>query len=119
MSQPVNNQGKMSGENPDSIRRASDRVSGGAAAKSWYLSAFEAFEKGLNGEASSGIHAIRRAAIARFAALGFPTTHDEEWKYTDVSSLAAVRFRLPSPPRPAFVTPPARDTLPFRPASTP
>jgi Fe-S cluster assembly protein SufD len=105
MSQPVNNQGKMSGENPDSIRRASDRVSGGAAAKSWYLSAFEAFEKGLNGEASSGIHAIRRAAIARFAALGFPTTHDEEWKYTDVSSLAAVRFRLPSPSGLDSVTP--------------
>jgi Fe-S cluster assembly protein SufD len=72
--------------------------------KSWYLSSFEAFEKGLNGEASSDIHAVRRAAIARFAELGFPTTHNEEWKYTDVSSLASVQFRLPLRPESETVT---------------
>lgn len=67
---------------------------GHSSGKGWYLSNFEAFEKSLNGEASSAVHAIRRAAIARFAELGFPTTHDEEWKYTDVSSLAKVPFRI-------------------------
>ncbi len=61
--------------------------------RDWYLSNFEKFEKGLNGDAASHIHAIRKAAMARFAELGFPTTHDEEWKYTDVSPIASVPFK--------------------------
>lgn len=60
--------------------------------KNWYVSRFESFEKSLNGEASSKIHTVRKAAIARFAELGFPTTRDEEWKYTDISSFAGVQF---------------------------
>ncbi len=63
-----------------------------------YLASFEAFEKSLNGEASSQVHAIRRAALARFAELGFPTTRDEEWKYTDVSELVRVPFRIAGRP---------------------
>lgn len=60
--------------------------------KNWYVSRFESFEKSLNGEASSKIHTVRKAAIARFAELGFPTTRDEEWKYTDISSFTGVQF---------------------------
>lgn len=59
----------------------------------WYLSNFELFEKSLNGEASSRIHAIRENAIAKFAELGFPTTKNEEWKYTDVSPIAKGQFK--------------------------
>jgi Fe-S cluster assembly protein SufD len=61
--------------------------------RDWYLSSFEVFEKSLNGEASSKTHEVRKAAIARFAELGFPTTRDEEWKYTDVGPLARVPFK--------------------------
>ncbi len=60
--------------------------------KNWYVSRFESFEKSLNGEAGSKIHSVRKAAIARFAELGFPTTRDEEWKYTDISSFTGVQF---------------------------
>src|SRR6266571_2975628 len=60
--------------------------------KEWYLSNFQSFEKSLNGAAMFYIHSIRRVAISRFAELGFPTTRDEEWKYTDVSSLARIPF---------------------------
>lgn len=35
---------------------------------------------------------IRRGAYERFAALGFPTTRDEEWKYTNVSPIARTAF---------------------------
>jgi Fe-S cluster assembly protein SufD len=62
------------------------------AGRDGYLADFEAFEKNLNGEASSHVHAIRKTAIARFAALGFPTTNNEEWKYTDVTALAKLRL---------------------------
>jgi Fe-S cluster assembly protein SufD len=68
------------------MRKAADHID-------WYLSSFEVFEKSLNGEATSKTHEVRKAAIARFAELGFPTTRDEEWKYTDVGPLARVPFK--------------------------
>jgi len=35
---------------------------------------------------------LRRAAIARFAEAGFPTTRDEDWRYTSLAALAATPF---------------------------
>jgi Fe-S cluster assembly protein SufD len=35
---------------------------------------------------------LRRNGFERFAELGFPTTHDEDWKYTNVSAIAKTRF---------------------------
>jgi len=35
---------------------------------------------------------IRQLASDRLASLSFPTTKDEEWKYTDVSSLGNLTF---------------------------
>ena len=62
----------------------------------WYLSLFASFEKNLNGQSKSAIYGIRRTAIARFAELGFPTTTDEDWRFTDVSLIAKKFFELPS-----------------------
>ncbi len=36
---------------------------------------------------------LREAAISRFAASGFPTTREEDWKYTNVARLVNVGFR--------------------------
>src|SRR5882724_8135694 len=36
---------------------------------------------------------IRDAAIARFAEIGFPSSREEEWRYTNVARLIAVPFR--------------------------
>jgi len=58
-----------------------------------YLSAFERLE-GDAARAGSWLGPIRRSAIERFAAAGFPTTRDEAWKYTNVSSIAKTPFRL-------------------------
>ena len=58
----------------------------------WYQSHFQMFEKSLNGESKSPLHAIRKAAIAQFARLGFPTTRDEEWKFTNVAPIAKMNF---------------------------
>ena len=55
---------------------------------SWYLSNFQLMEKSLNGDAGTHIHSIRKDAISRFAQLGFPTTRDEEWKFTNVAPIA-------------------------------
>jgi len=59
----------------------------------WYLSLFQRFEKNLDGEVTSPLHKIRKAAIDRFAELGFPTTRDEEWKFTDVSPILKRSFK--------------------------
>ena len=52
---------------------------------------FEAFRR----QPSFGGGALgraREAAFERFAALGFPTTRDEEWRFTNVAPIAAVAF---------------------------
>lgn len=59
----------------------------------WYLSRFTAFEESLNGESSSPVHAIRRAAIQRFGELGFPTTRHEEWRFTNIAPIARESFQ--------------------------
>src|SRR6476661_494437 len=35
---------------------------------------------------------IREDARRRFAAQGYPTTHNEDWKYTNVAPIAKTRF---------------------------
>ncbi|MBI4482194.1 MAG: Fe-S cluster assembly protein SufD [Acidobacteria bacterium] len=58
-----------------------------------YLSSFERFEKNGAARGPSWAHRIRKAAIARFADLGFPTTRHEEWKYTRVAPMAKIPFQ--------------------------
>ena len=53
----------------------------------------EAWNSSIAGDSSGvpdSIRALRESAIARFSELGFPTKRrgNEEWKYTDVSSIA-------------------------------
>ncbi len=37
---------------------------------------------------------LREAAFARFAELGFPTTHDEDWRFTNVAPIARATFQV-------------------------
>jgi Fe-S cluster assembly protein SufD len=39
---------------------------------------------------------LRESGMSRFAELGFPTTKDEEWKYTNVAPLVRAGFAYPS-----------------------
>ena len=57
-----------------------------------YLSSFTRLESALNEHAPAWLAKLRRTAIESFAELGFPTTHDEEWLYTNVSALASTPF---------------------------
>ena len=58
----------------------------------WYQSKFETFEQSLNGAKSTSIHAIRRDAMHRLMELGFPTTRQEEWRFTNVSPIIKNTF---------------------------
>ncbi len=60
--------------------------------KEWYLSSFRKFEEKLNGESKSFLHDLRKEALAQLAEVDFPTTRDEEWKYTSVSPILKQNF---------------------------
>lgn len=55
---------------------------------------FHARESVMNGEASSAFHQKKRAALAEFDKLGFPTTRNEEWKYSNVKDLISVSYNF-------------------------
>jgi Fe-S cluster assembly protein SufD len=61
--------------------------------KNIYLSNFARFEKDAGSNGHSWIHRIRKAAIKRFAELGFPTTRHEEWKFTNLAPIAKLPFK--------------------------
>jgi Fe-S cluster assembly protein SufD len=63
----------------------------------WVARNFIAFERSLNGEAQSPLHAIRTDAFAHFCRMGFPTPQHEEWKYTNVAPIARSAFSLTRP----------------------
>lgn len=60
--------------------------------KETYLDAMGAAEKELAG-APSWLRELRRGGASRFAEVGFPTTRDEEWKYTDVTPIIQAGFK--------------------------
>lgn len=47
----------------------------------------------FTGQAVSPLQKVRDAGFQRFAELGFPTTHDEEWRFTNVAPIARTKFR--------------------------
>ncbi len=57
-----------------------------------YLERFNRLEHELASVGSSGVQRLRKAAIARFAERGFPNERDEEWRFTNVWSLATTDY---------------------------
>jgi Fe-S cluster assembly protein SufD len=64
-----------------------------------YLEAFGEFEKHAAGHTLAWLRELRHAAFARFAEVGFPTTHDEDWRFTNTAPIVNTRFALASPGR--------------------
>ena len=61
-----------------------------------YLEAFTEFAKRAPGHNQGWVRKLREDAFARFCEVGFPTTHDEDWRFTNVSVIAQTAFRLHS-----------------------
>ena len=47
--------------------------------------------------AAPWLQELREAAFQQFAELGFPTTHDEDWRFTNVAPIARTQFALAAP----------------------
>jgi len=59
-----------------------------------FVTQFEQFESDVLSGRGDWLRPLREAAIARFAELGFPTTRNEDWHFTNVASLAKTRFEI-------------------------
>ena len=59
-----------------------------------YVAEFERFDESRPDD-PSWLRATRQQALARFTSLGFPTTRQEEWRFTNVAPIADAAFRLP------------------------
>lgn len=56
--------------------------------------AFDVLEKEAHTKPPLWLQSVRREALSRFTQLGFPTLHDEEWKYTSVEPIVKNSFRF-------------------------
>lgn len=62
--------------------------------KDWLIFSFNNIENRSNGKVEDPIYHLRKKAITDFAQLGFPTTRQEEWKYTNIEPLLQYQFRF-------------------------
>lgn len=56
-----------------------------------YCETFERFQK--NADQPSWVFPVRKAGIARFAELGFPTLKHEDWRFTNVAPITRLPFK--------------------------
>src|SRR5438094_9064470 len=56
-----------------------------------HVAKFARFEKEAG--QPSWLFPLRKAGIARFAELGFPTLQDEDWRFTNVAPIARLPFK--------------------------
>ncbi len=61
-----------------------------------YVAQQEAFAADGGRTSPAWLRDVRAAALARFTELGFPTTHQEEWRFTSVEPIAATAFAAPA-----------------------
>jgi Fe-S cluster assembly protein SufD len=59
-----------------------------------YLESFHEFEERAAGHDLPWLRTLRSDAFDHFCEVGFPTTHDEDWRFTNVSEIARTPFRL-------------------------
>jgi Fe-S cluster assembly protein SufD len=60
-----------------------------------YFERFAALAEEREKREPAWLREIRRAAMDRFGELGFPTTHDEDWRFTNVAPIARTVFTPP------------------------
>ena len=61
-----------------------------------YLRDFTGTDSGSDAPGPNWLRGLRSAAAERFAAVGFPTRRDEEWRFTNVSPIVETPFTLAS-----------------------
>ncbi len=65
----------------------------GTQALDGFLQNFKTLEPVWTKGSQAWLQPVRRAAIGRLEELGFPTTHDEDWRFTNLAPLVKTAFR--------------------------
>ena len=60
-----------------------------------YLATFSEFRQTAVARDLAWLRKLREDAFARFCETGFPTTHDEDWRFTNVTPIAKTAWQLP------------------------
>lgn len=58
-----------------------------------FLEGFKSLEPTWSQNGQAWLQPLRRAAIARLKDLGFPTAHDEDWRFTNLSPVVTTAFQ--------------------------
>lgn len=58
-----------------------------------FVSSFQELQRRLGQSEPAWLRRAREAAMERFSELGFPTTHQEAWKYTNLAPMAKIPFQ--------------------------
>jgi len=61
-----------------------------------YLEIFDQFNNRADAGQPRWLQSLQQDAFARFSETGFPTTHDEDWRFTNVAAVANTPFELAS-----------------------
>jgi len=59
-----------------------------------YAESFSGLEKSGASREPSWLRKLRQEGFARFGEAGFPTIRDEDWRFTNISAIAQIVFRL-------------------------
>jgi Fe-S cluster assembly protein SufD len=62
-----------------------------------YIANFKLLEDRLNGQKNGPVHDLRKVAFNHLLDTGFPTTREEEWRFTDIKPLLSNNFTLVQP----------------------
>src|SRR5215213_2071138 len=62
-----------------------------------HVTNFQELVRQRNGSTPGWLEELRRAGIERFRAVGFPSTKDEEWRFTNIKPIATTKFSLATP----------------------
>lgn len=68
------------------------------------LAAFDRLEASLAKQQPAWLFPLRKAGVSQFAELGYPTLHDEDWRFTNVAHAAKLPFLPATEPASASVT---------------
>jgi len=61
-----------------------------------YISEFKAFQQNGASKSPLWVNDVRQSALSVFTERGFPTTKEEDWKYTNISPIAKSQFKYSS-----------------------
>ncbi|HXA75707.1 MAG TPA: Fe-S cluster assembly protein SufD [Candidatus Acidoferrales bacterium] len=72
----------------------SDRVAAASQTIAKYAESFDGFEKSAASRDPSWLRKLRQDGFARFSEVGFPTTRDEDWRFTNPGAISKTPFHL-------------------------